>query len=347
MKAVTWILLLAVTSLFAAEPSSPVAPVAPAAPAAPAAAPAAADKEKPVPRTADPESEAAIEGYLKAIGGRDALLAIEDRYDKFEVARHSATGKTPALFERYMKRPNKVREDWDVGVPVGDQKLEVLQTYDGKEAWTRVMGKVSPLEGNMIYMLVWDKHIDDFFMNWKRDGYSLKYRSAEGDVNKEPCHVIDVYTATGTQEARYFFSKKTNLLLKKQWRADSQEGPVRSELLFTEYRRVNNPKAPDKPIQFPFKHETLQDGTLTMEREYLEVRLNSGLSDEIFGRPPGELWTGRVEPDKKDDDKGGETPKKDKEPPWKDRKRIVPKGAETPPAGEGSTPPKPEGDEKK
>ena len=115
------------------------------------------------------------------------------------------------------------------------------------------------------------------------------------------------------------------------------------ELFFSEYQKVNNPKAPDKALLFPFKHETLSDGSLTMERNYMEVRLNSGLSDAIFGRPPGELWTGRVESDKKEDDKGGETPKKDKEPPWKDRKRIVPKGAETPPAGEAAPPPKPEG----
>jgi hypothetical protein len=355
MKASSWVLVLLAATVLAgeqpAQPSVQVKPVekaaAPAAkPAAPAATPAPAQPEvKPDPRSSDPQAEQVVEAYLKALGGREALAAIQDRYEKFEVARHSTTGKTPAIFERYQKRPNLVREDWDMEVMVGDQKLQVTQTYNGKEAWTKMMGYVARLEGQMIYMLVWDKYIDDFFMNWKQDGYSLRFRSADGEVNKEPCNVIDCYNANGTQEGRYFFSKKENLLLKKQWRSDEQGGPVRSELYFTAYRSVSNPKAPDKPIRFSFRREQLAEGDLTMEREYVEVRLNSGLADQIFGRPEGPLFPedGRVGA-KKEEGKEGEQPEK-KQPPWAGKKRIVPKtepGEGTKPAAETPQPaPKP------
>jgi hypothetical protein len=195
-----------------------------------------------------------------------------------------------------------------------------------------MMGYVAPLEGQMIYMLTWDKYLDDFFMTWKQDGYALKYRSGEGSVDNEPCHVVDVYAPTANQQYRYFFSKKSGLLLKKQWRTDTQEGPVRTELFLSEYRKVNNLKNPDKPIQLAFKQEQLADGDLTMERQFVEVRLNGGLSDEIFGRPPGPIFKGRVEPGKKGDEKDEgtkEEPKK-KLPPWmQPKKRIVPKSAGT------------------
>jgi hypothetical protein len=297
---------------------------------------AASKKDRPKPRTADPEAEKAVSAYLKAIGGRETLQAIKDRYEKFEVIRHSTTGKTTAIFERYLKYPGMVREDWDMDVKVGDQKLKVLQTYNGKtgEGWTKMMGYVAKLEGNMIYMLTWDKYLGDFFLTWKEDGYALKYRSGDGSVGGEACHVIDVYAPAGDQQFRYFFSKKSGLLLKKQWTSESQDGPANTELFFTEYRKVNNPKMPDKPILFSFRREQFAEGVISMERQFLEIRLNSGLDDQIFGRPPGPVFEGRITSEtEKSGKKISPPPKKKKLPPWKQKRRIVPKGA-------GSVPPK-------
>ncbi len=329
MKMLRWFMLILAAPCLAGAPVRSPAVVSPSTPKA-KATPGAA-KDRPAPRSADPQAEEVINAYLKAVGGRDALAAIEDRYEKFEVGRHNPTGKTVAIFERYLKNPGMVREDWDMDVKVGDEKLQVIQIYNGLtgEGWTKMMGYVAPLEGNMIYMLTWDKYLGDFFLTWKADGYSLKYRSGEGSVDDEPCHVVDVFTPTGTQEYRYFFSKKSGLLLKKQWRSDSQEGPVRSELFYSEYRKVNNQRNPDKPILFPFRREQLADGALSMEREFIEIRLNSGLSDDIFARPPGPIFKGRVNQGTKKDDDAKKTtkPKKKKKlPPWLQKRRIVPKG---------------------
>ena len=328
-----FIFILVSTALFAGSSGKPPIVVKPSGSEG-KKIPSFLKKERPAPRTADPQAEAVVEAYLKAIGGREALAAIQDRYEKFLVSKHSTTGKTPALFQRYMKRPNMIREDWDMELKIGDQPLTVIQVFNGKtgEGWTKMMGVVAPLESNMISMLTWDKYIDDFFLHWKEDGYSLRYRSGSGSVNGEPCDVIDVFTPVGNQEFRYFFSKKTHLLLKKQWRVDnSQEGPVRNELFYLEYRKVKNPKAPDKPILFSFKREQYSDGNLTLEREYYEVKLNPGLSDKIFGRPEGPLWKGRVQKGKK----GAKKPKKAL-PPWKRKRRILPKGISR--KSEGSSP---------
>ncbi len=275
------------------------------------------------PRTADPKALAVVEAYLKAIGGVEALRSIADRYEKFQVARHSPTGKTLVIFERYLKRPNMVREDWDVDVKIGDEPLRVVQIYNGKtgEAWTKMLGYVSPLDNKMVYMLTWDKYLDDFFMHWKEDGFCLKYRSGEGEVDGEPCDVIDVYPPYGNQVWRYFFSKKTHLLVKKQWRSDTPEGPVRNEVFYSEWRKVPNPKAPDKPILVPFKHEQYTDGNLTVQRDFLQVKINSGLSDDLFKRPEGPLFTGRIQKGKKK-----QPDKKKALPPWKRKRRILPKG---------------------
>ena len=338
------IVLLLSASLFAAEKASKPVVVKPQEKKGPSKVPLTPAK-RPKPRSADPKALEVVNAYLKAIGGVEALRSIEDRYEKFQVAKHSPTGKTLAIFERYIKKPNMVREDWDMDVKIGDKPLRVVQIFNGKtgEAWTKMLGYVAPLEGNMVYMLTWDKFLDDFFMHWKQDGYSLVYRSGEGEVSGEPCHVIDVYAPTGNQRWRFFFSKKNHLLLKKQWRSDTQEGPVRNELFYSEYRKVPNAKAPDKPILIPFKREQYADGTLTLEREYIEVKINSGLSDDLFKRPEGPLFKGRLEP-------GKAKPKKKKPlPPWKQKKRILPKVSKDTPKkkAEGKKAPAKEKAEKK
>ena len=227
------------------------------------------------PRSADPEALKVVQAYLKAIGGVEALRSIKDRYEKFQVSQYSTTGKNEGIFQRYLKWPNMVREDWHIDVQVGDQSLEVIQIFNGKtgEGWTKMMGFVSPLDNKMIYTLTWDKYLDDFFMHWKEDGYCLKFRSDKGEVDGEPCYVVDVYPPFGNQPWRYFFSKKTHLIVKKQWRSDTPEGPMRNELFFSEWRKVPNPKAPDKPILVAFKQEQYTEGNLKIQREFLEVRI--------------------------------------------------------------------------
>ena len=188
-----------------------------------------------------------------------------------------------------------VREDWDLDVKVGEQKLSVIQVFDGKKGWTKMMGFVSPLDGKMIHMLVHDKYIDDFFMHWKSDGFSLKYR-AEGEVDNKPCHVIDVYPALGTQTSRYFFDKKTKLLTKKQWRSESPQGPVRNEIFFLEWRKVKDLKDAEKGAWFDEGIEainSLDQNTANTILSFLltyittEVKVGLGLLDTEGD--PGEL----------------------------------------------------------
>ena len=336
-----------------ATPTAPAAPrivvPAPAAPATPGAVPNPANermkppakakellpppmpvKDRPAPRTADEKSLAVIDAYIKAVGGAPAFAAIQDRYERFNVIRHSPTGETKAVFERYLKRNNMVREDWHLDVAVGDTpKLDVIQTYNSKTGlgWTRMMGYVSPLDAKMIYMLVWDKYIDDSFMSWKEDGYALKYRSEEGLVDKRPCHVLDVFPPAGGTEARYFFDKENGLLLKKQWRTDSPDGPVRSELFFGEYRKIKDLKDANRTIMFPFRQDQQEDGDLVMTREYVELKLNSGIADDVFNQPEGTIFEGPVGQNGKKEDEGTKKKGEVKAPWLKDGKRIVPKGS--------------------
>lgn len=305
----------------------------------PAAAPGAAAREStPAPRSADPKAVEVVNAYLEAIGGRDALTAIQDRYEKFRVVRHEQMGGTRAIFERYLKRGGHVREDWHIDVAVADKpSLDVVQVYNAetREGWTKMWNFVSPLDARMIHMLVWDKFIDDFFMHWEQDGYALTYRG-EGEVETRPCHVIDVYHATLKQRSRFFFDASSALLLKKQWTAANPEGPVRNERYYLEYREVKAVGGIEKPLKFSFKQEQLEEGDLVMEHEFLDLRINSNLSASIFARPEGEVF---VAPDPAALRKKAEGDKpKEAEAPWMKKKRITPKAPGTEDAPPGGAP---------
>ncbi len=273
------------------------------------------------PRTADPKALEAVNAYLKATAPDNAYSGIVDRYEQFKVLRHSPTNITTAVFTRYMKRPYKIREQWKLDVKFGDENtLNVLQVFNGKQGWTKMMNYVDEIKGKSLHQLMHNKFIDDFFMHWKQDGYSLVYRG-DGTVNDEACDVVDVYHATGTQRLRFFFSKKSHLKLKKQWDEKTRTGEAKSELFFSEWRKVKDLKNPGKWIHYPFKQETYQNGNLTMEREHLNIKLNSGLGDELFERPEGETYSAeKIKKQLTEKQKEGKEDEKEKLP-WVQRKK--------------------------
>ena len=66
---------------------------------------------------------------------------------------------------------------------------------------------------------------------------------------------------------------------------------MRNEVYFKEWRKIKNAKGSPKPILVPFRKDYLENGTLTMEHCYTEIRLNSGLGDALFAKPEGPAFT--------------------------------------------------------
>lgn len=253
-----------------------------------AKAPAAAvdtSFEKP----SDPKAVAIVDRYLKAIGGRDVLLAIKDRVSTFRNIKYSATGETVARIALYLKQGYKFREEWEiVGFKIKDEPLAFVQIYNGEslKGWVKMLGTVSPLEGRTLSVFVWDKYLDDFFAHWKENGYSVKV-IAEGLVDDETADILEVGDFTGRQKVRYFFSKTSGLLLKKEWMDAAQKDTVKKEQYYRKYRRVAFQDGSGHSINFPLRLEIYLDGDLDTERLYDEVKFNANLSDKLFERPEG------------------------------------------------------------
>jgi hypothetical protein len=247
-------------------------------------------------RPSDPQAVAVVEQYLKAIGGRELLAAIKDRIMSFRNIKYSATGETTAKIALYIKEGYKFREEWEIlGFKIKDEPLAFVQIYNGEllQGWVQMLGTVSTLEGRTLGVFVWDKYLDDFFAHWKENGYSLKM-VGDGLVDDDPAHIVEVSDFTGRQKLRYFFSKTTGLLTKKEWFDTTQKSTVKKEQFYRRYRPIAFQDGSGNALKVALRLEIRVDGDLDTERQYDEVKFNSNLSDALFERPEGEEFTSPI-----------------------------------------------------
>lgn len=219
---------------------------------------------------ADASSLEMVKRYLDAVGGRDTLLAIDDRTVEFKNRNLAGGRDTTAEIALYIKRgkksgdPEKVREEWELpGFQIGGAPLFFIQAWDGEDGWVQMAGKVNPLQGRTLEVFLWQKILDDFFLHWSELGYRLKYkgkdkvkipeRAAEDDdgdgdgddndgepgkkASEEEAYVVEA--ASKAMELRFFFSGKTGLLLKKSWRDDRAPGKPLKEEFYGDYKPIS------------------------------------------------------------------------------------------------------------
>ena len=254
----------------------------------PVAKPKAQPASKPEDEN-DPQAVATIDRFVKALGGTEMLSAIHDRTVRFLNRKFEPSAVTEVKMARFLKGAYKIREEWalpGMGLTKPGEPLRFLQTYNGEKGYVRSLGYVSELEGRTLNILVWDKYLDHFFMHWKEDGYSVQYRG-EQDVDGENCHWVTTRNYTGTQKVHYFFRSDDDLLVKKQWRTTGLTGSVMKEQVYDVYTKIRHSDYRDKWLMLATNVKTFEEGELSLEMDFTEVKLNSGLEDSLFERPDG------------------------------------------------------------
>ena len=276
-------------------PKAPVPAPAPAgqptAGAPKAEAPKAPEAQKSV---TNPKAVEVVNKYIEALGGHKILDAVVDRTQKFRNTKHAAGGDTVAVLNQFLRKGNKVREEWNIeGVEIKNNPLAFTQVYNGTDGWILMFGAVSPLEGRTLSLFVWDKFLDDQFCHWNEDGYTLDF-VGPGMVDNEACDVIEMMDFGGVRKERYSFSKASGLLLKKEWKEPGQNGLSKKEIFYKKYMSLPFSDGSKSEVKFARLHEVYEDGDLDTSRDFTEMKVNSGLKDSIFERPEGEEFKGGI-----------------------------------------------------
>ncbi|MGE3166424.1 MAG: hypothetical protein AB7O52_16095 [Planctomycetota bacterium] len=276
-------LLLPVT-LSVSLAQTPPAPTPPAK-SPPTSAPAAPEAPK-----SNPQAVAVVDRYLEAIGGKATQKAITDKVTKFVNKKFTPTDVQEMRMSRFLKRELKIREEWELpGLSLSSDSNEPLyfvQVYNGESAWVKTMGVVQALEGKTLTVFVWDKYIDDYFMQWEQDGYTLESLPA-AELQGKTVDVVEAASFAGGQKVRYYFSREDGLLLKKEWTEPTGRGLTKKEVFYTDYLRVRFRNDPDKWIKMAANEKIFEDNELVLEKVYSEIVVNGGLDDKIFERPDG------------------------------------------------------------
>jgi|GEM_PF-19269 len=267
-------------------------------------------------QTATPTADEIIARYIKAVGGRERIMAVQTlrRTGKF-----IGGGGFEAPYSMESKRPAMVREDFTM------QGLTGVQAWDGTTGW-----KIEPWQGKKDAEplgeeerkgMIEDAEFDFPLIDYAQHGYKVEY------VGTEPIEGTDTYKLKVTSpegDVRYFYMDADYYVPIKIDTKRMVRGAEREyETILGDYKSVNG-------YYMPFSMEQGQKGSpfrSTIQWEKIEA--NVPVSNARFAKPSA-----------------SGTPAQDRQPQGVDASETLPKAepqqmATQQPLSQSDTPPPP------
>ena len=205
-----------------------------------------------------------IDNYLEAIGGRDLFAEVVDRTT---IMRGTAMGQSLTILVK-QKAPAKLYQE----IKVGEMKQNVY--FDG-ERGMMVMGDNNiEIEKKELEKLKVESTMN-LLLDPETYGLNISLTGVE-QVDSIDCYVLKMVLPSGLRWQQYY-SVGTGFKLKEIKELHTQQGLFEQESFYSDYRDVDG-------LKFPFK--ILQNmGMQKLELNVSSIKLNTGISDEIFEMP--------------------------------------------------------------
>lgn len=192
------------------------------------------------PAEDDPKADEIIESYIQAVGGREALAAIQDRTMKGTLTVMGMTGK----MEWHEKIPNKIHQTVDMGMAVSEV------WFDGEAGYRN-----DPMQGpgpcSEEELKEWKQdYVISPMLTYKERGEKARYDRTE-ELDGRQAHVVEV-TDPLDKEVIMWFDAFNYEILKIIAPLPSREGPGEQEILFPDLREVGGRKVPVQNCAFNF-----------------------------------------------------------------------------------------------
>lgn len=205
-----------------------------------------------------------IDNYLEAIGGRDLFAEVEDRTT---IMRGTAMGQNLTILVK-QKIPAKLYQE----IKVGEMKQNVY--FDGERGMMIMGGNNIEIEKKELEKLKVEATMN---MLLDPEAYGLKISlTGVEQVDSIDCYVVKMVLPSGLRWQQYY-SIETGLKLKEIKELHTEQGLFEQESIYSDYRDVGG-------LKFPFK--IVQNmGMQKVELNVSSIKLNSGISDDIFVIP--------------------------------------------------------------
>lgn len=222
-----------------------------------------------------------IAKYIQASGGMERLQAIQTLR---RTGRYSGGGGFEAVIVQENKRPNRVRDEFQIQGMVG------ISAYDGRDGW-----KIEPWNGKRdpeslgedeMHGILDDADFDGPLVNYQAKGNHVEYQGVE-QIEGSDAYKLKVTRANGDVS---FFYLDTEYYL--PIRIDTQRmirgAPQESETSLGDYKQVNG-------VYMPFSSESGPKGSSSTDRGKItfdKIEANVPLDDARFKRPGAPPATG-------------------------------------------------------
>jgi zinc protease len=205
--------------------------------------------------------EEIIEGYAKALGGRDAINKVKTVLMN-GTASMTMQGRTmKGTITRKLMAPNKEISEVDLKV------MKQTQWVDGQSAWVSMNGgpanSADPDETRSMVTDARTFHV----LSWKEDGYELVETGKRGESLE-----VKLKNPSGRPET-YIFHAPSMMLKRVEREEETPQGPIVNITKYEGYKDIGGVKFPTTVIT--------QNPIYSLEYSW-DVKVNEGVSEEDF-----------------------------------------------------------------
>jgi predicted Zn-dependent peptidase len=213
--------------------------------------------------TANMTPEQILNNYVKAIGGKEKLMAVKDLTMNMEA---DAMGQKIQM-NLIQKAPGKIYQAFVS--PMGKQET----FFDGEKGTMSVGGQSMPLPPEQITNTK-EQAVLFTEMRFNELGYKAVLSGVE-NVDGKNAFVLETESPSG-KKATLFFDVKTFLKIKESSSVKTPNGQVQTiSSSLSDYREVDG-------ILFPFSRKLVGGAPIPLDLKITEIKVNTGVKDDFF-----------------------------------------------------------------
>jgi outer membrane lipoprotein-sorting protein len=211
-----------------------------------------------------------LEKYFAAIGGKDKMKGVKTMTTTQKL---SMMGMEMPM-TLYSKAPNKQKGVMNL------QGTEMVQAYDGKEAWGN-----NPMKGSKEPQILPVEQADamadqpfvNVFLDYKSKGHAVTYMGTE-DITGIKCHKLELIKNKNNDKPdvteTYFIDSENYIPVMVRSKVMGQD----ADTFLSDYQDVNG-------LLFPFLQEGKLGGQTMTKITVEKITLNDNLDDSFFAFP--------------------------------------------------------------
>jgi len=216
-----------------------------------------------------PSVERIVDNYLKAIGGKKAVVAQRDAtYEWIVQLNNQPTGANQSIGTARTLRKAPAAERFEMTFGNG----QIISGTNPRSAWEigldkqlRTLTSLEAATAKLQTILAASRLVD-----FKKSNVLARVLSP-GDLGSEPAYIVEFSTRAGAR-VQYYFSLKTKLITKIT--SDTKK----TRLIFEDYRNENG-------VLEPHRVRMNLDGSGELMLNLQSVKYNTGLDDQLFDPP--------------------------------------------------------------